>query len=143
MTTNLLRMAVRIESAAQLKEIQTERSNAGNEKKVFTFTRNVPKRVDELLEGGSIYWVIKRLIRVRQEIIGIDSAVNNDGRKYCRIELNPEHIFLEPRKQKPFQGWRYLKSEEAPIDLSKGTQTAQNNAMPDEMVAELKELGLF
>jgi hypothetical protein len=143
MTVNLLRMAVRIESISQLKEIQAERRASTKGKRLHTFTRNVPKRIDELTDGGSIYWVVKRLIRVRQEILGISQEVNDEGRKYCAIELSPVHVLLEPRQQKAFQGWRYLKPEEAPLDLPKGATLEADTDMPPEMMAELKELGLL
>ncbi len=143
MTVHLLRMAVRIESIAQLEEIQAERRAGTKGKRLYTFTRNVPKRIDELTDGGSIYWVVKRLIRVRQKIIGIEQEINEVGRKYCAIELSPAHVLLEPRQQKAFQGWRYLKPEEAPADLPAGASVEADTDMPLEMQAELKELGLL
>jgi hypothetical protein len=143
MIVNLLRMAVRIESVSQLKDIQEERRSSTKGNRLYSFTRNVPKRIDELIAGGSIYWVVKRLIRVRQEIIKIEQEVNAEGKKYCAIELNPKHVLLEPRQQKAFQGWRYLKPEEAPRDLSAGASIDKNTDMPPEMMAELKELGLL
>ena len=136
-------MAVRIESIAKLKEIQAERLASTKGKRLHTFTRNVPRRIDELTDGGSIYWVVKRLIRVRQEILGITQETNDEGRKYCAIELSPEHVLLEPRRQKAFQGWRYLKQEEAPLDLPAGRAAETETDMPPEMMAELKELGLL
>jgi hypothetical protein len=143
MTINLLRMAVRIESVSQLKNIQLERMANTEGGHLYTITRNVPKRIDELSNGGSIYWVVKRLIRVRQKIICIEQETSDDGRKYCMISLDPSHILLEPRHQKPFQGWRYLKPEEAPPDLAKGASSDFDMNMPSEMVEELKELGLL
>ena len=143
MAINLLRMAVRIESAAKLREIQSQRIKADSKNKLYTFTRNIPKRLDELLNGGSVYWVIKRLIRIRQEIVNVTSMATDEGKKYCRIELNPTHIDLDPREQRPFQGWRYLKSEDAPLDLKKTSQGDKENILPQKMVAELKELGLL
>tara|TARA_B100000315_G_scaffold258046_1_gene308884 strand:+ start:2167 stop:2577 length:411 start_codon:yes stop_codon:yes gene_type:complete len=136
-------MAVRIESMAHLTEIQTERMAATKGQRLFTYTRNMPRRVNELTDGGSIYWVVKRLIRVRQEIIGIEQGTNDEGRKFCAIELNPHHTLLEPRRQKAFQGWRYLKPEDAPIDLPVGAVSDIDSDMPPEMMAELKELGLI
>ncbi len=143
MTVHLLRMAVRIESIAQLSEIQSERMASAKGKRLFTYTRNMPRRTAELIDGGSIYWVVKRLIRVRQKIIGIEQGTNEEGRKYCAIELAPEHILLEPRRQKAFQGWRYLKPEEAPGDLAAGADAEIDADMPPEMQAELRELGLI
>jgi len=136
-------MAVRIESIAQLSEIQSERMASAKGKRLFTYTRNMPRRTAELIDGGSIYWVVKRLIRVRQKIIGIEQGTNEEGRKYCAIELAPEHILLEPRRQKAFQGWRYLKPEEAPGDLAAGADAEIDADMPPEMQAELRELGLI
>ena len=143
MTVGLLRMAVRIESISQLKEIQSERRALADDKRLHTFTRNMPKRADELIDGGSIYWVIKRLIRVRQRIIGIQKLTNGEGKKFCAIEIDPAHILLEPRSQKPFQGWRYLKLEEAPLDAPKGKKSILPTDMPSEMMNELKQLGLL
>ena len=136
-------MAVRIESVSQLKKIQEERraSTAGN--RLHSCTRNIPKQTDELFDGGSIYWVIKRLIRVRQEIIGIKKMTNEEGRNFCAIELNQSHVLLEPRPQKPFQGWRYLKPEETPPDAPDGGGSSFDPDMPPEMMIELKELGLL
>jgi hypothetical protein len=98
---------------------------------------------DELIDGGSIYWVVKRLIRVRQKIIGIEKMTNEEGKKFCAIELDPSHILLEPRSQKPFQGWRYLKTEESPADAPDGGVANFGLDMPSEMMVELKELGLL
>ena len=143
MTVNLLRMAVRIESISQLKEIQTERRALTDGRRLHTFTRNMPKRADELIDGGSIYWVVKRLIRVRQMIIGIEKMTNDEGKNFCAIELDPSHTLLDPRPQKPFQGWRYLKPEESPPDAPKGGAMDFDSGMPSEMMMELKELGLL
>jgi len=143
MAVHLLRMAVRIESIAHLSEIQAERMASIKGKRLFTYTRNVPRRTAELIDGGSIYWVVKRLIRVRQKIVGIEQGTNEEGRKFCAIELDPGHILLEPRRQKAFQGWRYLKPEEAPIDLPPGSTVEIDADMPPEMQAELRELGLI
>jgi hypothetical protein len=143
MTVNLLRMAVRIQSISQLKEIQTQRRALTDGKRLHSFTRNMPKRTDELIDEGSIYWVVKRLIRVRQKIIGIEKMTNEEGKKFCAIELDPSHILLEPRSQKPFQGWRYLKPEEAPTDAPDDGGANFGLDMPSEMMVELKELGLL
>ena len=143
MTVHLLRMAVRIESIAHLSEIQAERMASTKGKRLFTYSRNVPRQTDKLIDGGSIYWVVKHLIRVRQKIIGIEQGTNDEGRKFCAIELKPHHTLLEPRRQKAFQGWRYLKPEDAPIDLPAGAVSAVAADMPPEMKAELRELGLI
>ena len=60
MAVNLLRMAVRIDSVSELKKIQTDRRDITEGKRLYTYTRNMPKRADELVNGGSVYWVVKR-----------------------------------------------------------------------------------
>ena len=141
MTIHLLRMAVGINSIADLIDLQKRRSQINPDSRLFSTTRNVPKRVDDLLDGGSIYWVVKRLIRVRQEIISISQEINNEGKKYCLIEINPKQIKVEPRAQKPFQGWRYLNTEDAPVDIE--LRSSPKAELPEEMLIELKELGLM
>ena len=136
-------MAVRIESVSQLKKIQEARKALAEGNRLHSFTRNMPKRTDELIDGGSIYWVVKRLIRVRQEIIGIEKMTNDEGRNFCAIELNQSHVLLEPRPQKPFQGWRYLKPQESPPDAPDGGAVNFDSDLPSEMMIELKELGLL
>ena len=141
MTIHLLRMAVGINSIAELINLQKRRRQTIPDSKLFNTTRNVPKRLDELLDGGSIYWVVKRLIRVRQEIISVSQEINNEGKKYCLIEINPKLIKVEPRTQKPFQGWRYLNTEDAPGDIE--LRSSPEAELPEEMLIELKELGLM
>ena len=144
MALHLLRMAVKIESIAHLKQVQAERIR--NEKRNggefrLTFTRNVPKRGDELLDGGSLFWVIKRYIRVRQPILGLERLQNEDGREFCAIRLDPEPIQVVSRRQKAFQGWRYFKPEDVPADLN--VTDLQIDGLPAEMADELRELGLL
>lgn len=144
MTVHLLRMAVRVESISHLRQIQSERMKTIAQQGgsgLYTYTRNMPKRGDELLDGGSIYWVIKRYISVRQPILGIERQVNDEGRPYCALQLDPEPVQLVPRRQKAFQGWRYLRIEDSPADLD--AQSSQQVDMPPEMLEELRDLGLM
>ena len=71
-------------------------------------TRMVPKRDDEILAGGSLYWVIKGEIAAREKIIGIEPFRDKDGIGRCRIVMQPKVIAVSPRPMRPFQGWRYL-----------------------------------
>jgi hypothetical protein len=151
MTVHLLRMAVRVESVGHLRTIQAERmkesaqtgKNKGRKKKrLYTRTRNVPKRTAELLDGGSIYWVVKRYVRVRQKILGIESATNSEGRRYCAIELDPELVLVDPRRHKAFQGWRYFRLEDVPADISAQSAADADN-LPPELADELRDLGLI
>ena len=102
-------------------------------------TRMFPRRREELLAGGSIYWVIKGMILVRQRIVDLKPVTGDDGIERCAILLDPETMPTEPQPRRAFQGWRYLKPEDAPRDLS---ESAQRGA-PPELQAELAELGLL
>jgi len=101
----------------------------------------VPKRVDELLDGGSLYWVIRGAIQCRQEIAAIEPFVDGEGISRCRIVLRPEIMPTAPQPKRPFQGWRYLKEADAPRDL--GSSSAAQMALPPQLRQELAELGLL
>lgn len=140
MTLHLIKLAVGIEHVDNLKERQDRFKNAaGNYQHT---TRMFPKREAELLDGGSMFWVIKRLVSVRQSIISLTRETDADGRSYCLIELAPEHVLVSPQRKRPFQGWRYLKAEDAPHDLS-STDGYIDPDMPPEMRAELSRIGLI
>lgn len=147
MPVHLLRMAVKIESLDHLRDRQAERmaQSGSNPKKarLFTYTRNVPKRADELTADGSIYWVIKRFVRVRQKIVAIEPITTEDGRRRCQIELDPTLVRTELHPHKAFQGWRYLRPEDTPPDLKDGVEVEDGEDIPAEMAAELRNLGLL
>ena len=145
MTVHLLRMAVGVDSLGHLQTIQKERMGKRDDGLLHTYTRNIPRRKAELLDGGSIYWVVKRYIRVRQAILGIEPGTNAEGRTYCALQLSPDLVMLDPRRQKAFQGWRYLRLDDAPADLDvqPAAAAAETNGMPVEMVDELRDLGLL
>ena len=104
-------------------------------------TRMVPKRVDELTDGGSLYWVIKGQVSARQAIRDIRPYVDGEGVSRCHIVLEPILIPVMPRPHRPFQGWRYLPDSDAPPDLSSGHAVLVE--MPETMRRELRELGLL
>jgi hypothetical protein len=101
----------------------------------------VPKRVDELLDGGSLYWVIRGQIMCRQDLVAIRPFVDKDGVGRCRLVLRPKVVPVEPRPFRAFQGWRYLASKDAPRDLDHAAPGARN--MPEQMRRDLRELGLL
>jgi hypothetical protein len=145
MTVHLKKMAVGVESIAHLAEIQASRledaQRRGEVPTLRHITRHGPKRVEELLGGGSLYWVIKGFVQVRQAFVGIEREVNAKGRPSCALVLDLELVRVTFRAQKPFQGWRYLSVGDAPLDAT--SQAGGDHGMPTEMAAELKSLGLL
>ena len=137
MTVHLKKLSVGSASIDSLRRFQAARlANAG---RLVHITRNRPRRVEELLDGGSIYWIIKGVMTARQAIIDIVEANRADGSPACGIVLSPEIVNVVPTRMRIFQGWRYLEVADAPIDI--GTDNDEN--MPSEFFAELRELGIF
>jgi hypothetical protein len=103
-------------------------------------TRNYPRRAAELLEGGSIYWVINRIVTARQLLVDIVEGAREDGSKGCDLLLDPVLVPVRGQFCKPFQGWRYLRGEDAPADAAESETRAE---MPEELQRELARLGLL
>ena len=102
-------------------------------------TRHMPKRASEVLDGGSIYWVIKGWFVARQRMLELRPLLR-DGVPHCGLIYAPEMIRVAPRKHRPFQGWRYFDPKDAPRDLAKGSGEED---MPEELRRELSALGLL
>ena len=104
-------------------------------------TRMFPKKHQDLLDGGSIYWIFKGYMRARQNIIGIDRIMGNDKIKRCKILLSKEIMLTSPIKTRPFQGWRYLEAKDIPKDdiLYDPKNFDSSN---EELISELSNLGL-
>ena len=141
MIYNLKKLAVGIDTVENLKIRQKIIFNEYN--KIIHVTRNTPKKKDDLIAKGSMYWVIKRRVLVRQKIKDINLVIRNDGSKGCEIELDSELIKVIPTPMRPFQGWRYYSSEDVPSDLSLNVNNDNEEALTDELNAELIKLGLY
>ncbi len=103
-------------------------------------TRMWPKREPEIVRGGSIYWVIKGVIQARQPVLRLDEVIGDDGIRRCAIVLKPCLIRTQHALKRPFQGWRYLKPEDAPADLPEGR--THEEPIPAELSAALAEIGV-
>lgn len=145
MTLHLIKLCVGAESLDDLREWVAERAlvavAAGMEPHSSHVTRMVPKRIEDLLDGGSLYWIIKGQVAARQTLLDIKSFTGEDGITRCELVLGPEVIETAPAPRRPFQGWRYLEPEAAPRDLGSGG--ADIEAMPEDLKRELAELGLL
>jgi hypothetical protein len=101
-----------------------------------------PKRIEEVLAGGSLYWVIRGEIAAREKLIAIEPFRDRDGIGRCRLVMQPKVIAVSPRPMRPFQGWRYFDAAAAPVDLTKSAASGVA-AMPEPMRRELRDLGLL
>jgi hypothetical protein len=141
MPLNLIKLAVGIEDLEHLERRQKQTRNAkGNYRHR---TRMTPQRQAEVLEGGSMYWVIKGMILLRQPILSLKPGKDEHGKPLCVIELAPVQILVHPRVQRAFQGWRYLKADAVPMDVKKGGKLFVDPDMPKNMRLELAKLGLL
>ncbi|TCL73645.1 DUF1489 family protein [Rhizobium sp. BK251] len=145
MALHLIKLCVGADSLEDLQDWVSSRSlsaiAAGLEPHTTHTTRMVPKRVEELLDGGSLYWVIKGQVQARQKLLDIRTFTDGEGIGRCDLVLGPEVIETASQPRRAFQGWRYLTEDDAPRDLlSLGNGVGE---MPSELRRELSELGLL
>lgn len=145
MALNLLKMAVGVDDIAHLASLQRGRleqaRTEGRAAELRHVTRHRPRRAAEILDGGSIYWIIKGFIQVRQRILRLDPVTGSDGVPRCAIILGHDLVPTTPRPHRPMQGWRYLAADSAPPDGS--ALYAEAPELPPKMARELRELGLL
>ena len=145
MTVHLVKMAVGIQSLDHLRSVQADRlvraKEEGGTGDLRHLTRNAPRRAREVLDDGSLYWIIKGYIRARQRILGLGEATGRNGRRRCALILNPSVVRTVLSPHKPIQGWRYMETGAAPEDLT--GNIALDSSLPDDMAAELRALGLL
>ncbi|MEP1231035.1 MAG: DUF1489 domain-containing protein [Litorimonas sp.] len=144
MTVHLQKLSVGTESISTLrdwqKHVAARRKSKGLSAHPQHVTRMSPKQKEALLDGGSIYWVIKGSILCRNEIFDLEDTHTNDGRKACAIVMKPKLIPVMPTPRRAFQGWRYLKVEDAPLDLE-GPASGDN--LPPHLRSQLVKLGAW
>jgi hypothetical protein len=145
MPLHLIKLAVGCDSVKELKGWVAERMQTAKKKGLplhhIHITRMAPKRVEEILAGGSLYWVIRGEIAAREKIIAIEPFRDRDGIGRCRLVMQPKVIAVMSRPMRPFQGWRYFAQSDVPQDLkSAGAGVAK---MPEPLRRELRDLGLL
>jgi hypothetical protein len=146
MPLHLIKLCVGCDSVKDLKEwvserIKTAKKN-GQPAHHIHITRMAPKRIEEVLAGGSLYWVIRGEIAAREKLIAIEPFRDRDGIGRCRLVMQPKVISVSPRPMRAFQGWRYFEADVAPPDLTKSAASGVA-AMPEPMRRELRDLGLL
>ena len=144
-TLHLVKLCVGTDTVEDLLHWQSRRSAeriaAGLNPRPRHITRMRPKRAAELLRGGSLYWVIRGVIRVRQRIAGLEEITGEDGIRRCAIVFDPALIPTVPRPRRAFQGWRYLAASDAPPDI--GAAPGDDPDLPPGMREALSELGVL
>ena len=136
MPLHIIKLVVGVDSVDELVAWR----RASRERDWRVHTKVTPKRAAEVEDGGSIYRVIKGVIRCRQRILRIET--HGEGRAArCQMVVDPELVPTAPTARRPFQGWRYLEHKDAPPDLSEVGEAAA--AMPPDLVERLRELGAW
>lgn len=142
---NLVKLCVGVEKVSDLarwRDIRAQKAaDAGEEYVPNHVTRMWPRRADELLDGGSLYWVFKGMVLARQKILRLDEAIGEDGIRRCKLVFNPQLILTEAQRRRPFQGWRYLAKTDAPKDI--GPYVDGQVELPSELQAGLANLGVL
>lgn len=145
MALHLIKLCVGADSVKDLadwiRDRQQDRKRRGLPTDHVHTTRMMPKRAEELLDGGSLYWVIRGEVACRQRLRAIRPVVDQDGISRCELVLDPKVVKVYPRGYRAFQGWRYLADKDKPPDLDRAATGAA--AMPERLRRELRELGLL
>jgi hypothetical protein len=138
---HLTKLAVGARDADHLREWQAERLR--NKGILWHRTRNFPRRRAEVLDGGSMYWVINGTMSARQRIVDIVEDKRDDQTPCTSLILDPELVTLVGRPVRPFQGWRYLEAEGAPADMASIGTIVGLDRLPAAMRQELRALCLL
>ena len=134
---NLMKLCVGCDTPAALDQWQRHHWQGDPARHV---TRRWPKRQDELLAGGSIYWVFKGIMQARQRLIGLEEVTGADGIRRCALILEPGLVRVAAVPRRAFQGWRYLTAGDAPPDLPAGRE--DEPSLPPDIARALAEMGL-
>jgi hypothetical protein len=145
MPLHLIKLCVGCDSVADLedwiKQKLKEKNRRGQKPEHIHTTRMVPKRAGELVDGGSLYWVIRGQVTCRERILDVRPFTDKDGIGRCRLVLDGKLTLVEPRPFRAFQGWRYYAAKDAPRDLSRAGRGLAK--LPEDMRRELRDLGLL
>jgi hypothetical protein len=136
---HLLKLAVGIRDVEHLRDAQAQRAEA--DPPLRHRTRQMPKRAEEIIDGGSIFWVIAGMLQCRQRILEIRPDTRPDGMPCVALMLDPTVVLVEARPVKAFQGWRYLNRNEAPVDVA--LAGGSEPGMPPGLRLALAELCLL
>ena len=140
---HLIKLCVGVDTLQELADWQTKRLREkrakGQKPELMHITRQFPKRAEELLDGGSLYWVIKGQISARQRLIEL-REVSRNGVPHCGLVYDKKLVPVRPRPRRAFQGWRYFDDKDVPPDIA---EVKGAKGLPDALKRELATLGLL
>ena len=141
---HLIKLAVGVGDPATLaaRQAQRSRETGAHDGRPFLRTRNFPRRADEILDGGSVFWVMSGVLLCRQRVVEIKADQRDDGTPCTAILLEGPPVSVAPRLIRPFQGWRYLAPADAPDDLG-SLIPASGDEIPPRLRRELAALCLL
>lgn len=141
---HLIKLSVGVADPATLiaRQAQRSRETGAHDGRPFLRTRSFPRRADEILDGGSIYWVMAGVLLCRQGVLEIVTDRRDDGTPCTGIVLDRPVIAVVPRMIRAFQGWRYLAPADAPDDLG-GLSGGRGDELPPALRRELAALCLL
>ncbi|GAC1342098.1 MAG: DUF1489 domain-containing protein [Acetobacteraceae bacterium] len=135
---HLIKLAVGVPSLEAFEErVATRRADG-----MSIRTRMQPKRAEQVVATGSLYWVVAGLVGARQRVLAIEEDRYDDGSRCARIDLEPALVRVSPTRMRPFQGWRYLDPAKAPPDLVQAAADGLDR-LPPEVLSALRELCLI
>jgi hypothetical protein len=137
---HLLKLSVGSESVEDHESWQISQRPHWPAGRAVHVTRMWPKREAEVLDGGSLFWVIKGLVLCRQPVLDLQEVNLGDGISRCALILDAKIIRTEPAPRRPFQGWRYLEHSDAPRDLPMAR--AKDDPLPPGLARALADIGL-
>jgi hypothetical protein len=135
MALHIIKLCVGCDTVEELMDWRREQ---GEGQPWILRTRMTPKRVEEVLDGGSLYRVFKGFILCRQRILSVDTVGAGQAAR-CEITLDQKLVLVAPTPRRAFQGWRYLDPREAPEDL----KDLDEGGAPPELAKQLRELGAW
>lgn len=138
---HLQKLAVGVRDLEHLRSVQAARLSAFPP--LRHHTRSRPRRGGEIANGGSIYWVIAGAMLARQRVLRLEPGQWDDGTPATALVLDPVLVPVMPRTMRPFQGWRYMRAEDAPSDVTTGDGLVDENGLPPRLRGELRDLGLI
>jgi len=133
---HLIKLCVGAATPEDLRAWRAQRAAAGH--RPIVHTRQTPKRAAELLDGGSLYWVFKGVILIRQRIAAIET-IGEGAQRRCEILLDDALVATAPQPRRAFQGWRYIETKDAPVDFGE----AAEGDLPPDLARRLREAGAW